>query len=77
MKFTTNLAFHSQETRLYENAPYVDVLQSSDGTLTLFGVLFQETLLCDFHWKHFFRLQFPHIARMIFILSLSLFIRHY
>jgi hypothetical protein len=43
MKFTTNLAFHSQETRLYENVPYVDVLQSSYGTLTLFGVLFQET----------------------------------
>src|SRR5208282_3949791 len=60
MKFTTNFAFHSQETRLYENAPYVDVLQSSDGTLTLSGVLFQETFLCDVHWKHFFRLQFRH-----------------
>jgi hypothetical protein len=40
----------------------VDVLQSTDGTLTLSGVLLQETFLCDVHWKHFFRLQFPHIC---------------
>ena len=42
MKFITHLALQLQETRLYENTPNV-VFFGEDGTLTLYGTLFQET----------------------------------
>jgi hypothetical protein len=42
MKFITHLALQLQETRLCESTPDV-VIIGKDGTLTLYGALFQET----------------------------------
>ena len=44
MEFTTHLELQSQATRLFENRPYALTI-SVDGTVTLLGSPFQDTLL--------------------------------
>ena len=76
MKFTTQLALQSQGTRLVESAPYVQVCKAKTGfspSLMLFSKRLNPapvlaTLLeTTIQW----------LMPLIFILSSSLFIRHY
>ena len=57
MEFTTQLALHSQATRLGGSLPSA-VRMEMDGVVTLFDPAFQPSYPHSFHWQKASRLQF-------------------
>jgi len=76
MKFTTHLALQSQGTRLVKNVPYVKVCRAKTGFSPSL-MLYSKRLIPAPPLATPLETTIQNQTALIFILSFSLFIRHY